>query len=277
MKTSNPTRDHAYTWSLFIPQRPHPLKAHEPNTTSLISKPRRLHQVWLHCPPHCSGQLVDVSPLSLLTSLNALNLDCSDVENGRQLANVAPLSVLVALETLHLVGCVKLTDVSPMSTLTSLKSLDLSWCDLLSDVAALSFLTSLTSLNLSWCDQLSDVAALSPHLFNKFELVLRPAKRCFTSIEPHLLGQLVLSCCQGSNISPLSSLISLTSLNLCGSGQLSDVAPLSFLTSLTNLSLGGCSQLRDVSPLLALTSLTILDLWRCDQLSDVSSLSYLLE
>ena len=75
----------------------------------------------------CSEQLVDVSPLSSLTSLNALylGLQC-DVDRYGQLADVSPLSSLVALETLHLVGCEQLIDVSPLSTLTSLTSLDMS-------------------------------------------------------------------------------------------------------------------------------------------------------
>ena len=54
----------------------------------------------------CSEQLVDVSPLSSLTSLNALYLDFTrrDWRHRGHLADVLPLSALVALETLHLVG-----------------------------------------------------------------------------------------------------------------------------------------------------------------------------
>ena len=51
----------------------------------------------------CSVQLVDVSPLSLLTSLNALYLGVDD-DQYSQLVDVSPFSALVALETLHVVG-----------------------------------------------------------------------------------------------------------------------------------------------------------------------------
>ena len=96
----------------------------------------------------CNAQLVYVSPLSPLTSLNALGC-IDDVGYHSQLVDVSPLSSLVALETLHLVGCVQLSDVSHLTTLTSLTSLNLRFCHQLSDVSPLSALTSLTSLDLS--------------------------------------------------------------------------------------------------------------------------------
>ena len=110
---------------------------------------------------NCSGQLVDVSPLSSLTLLNTLYIGFVHEDHYSQLADVSPLSALVALETLHLVGCEQLIDVSPLSTLTSLASLDMSRCGQLRNVSPLSTLTSLSSLHLSRCSQLSDVAPLS--------------------------------------------------------------------------------------------------------------------
>ena len=84
-------------------------------------------------PVACSLQLVDVSTVSLLTSLNCLVSVFArhDVNHRDQLPDVSPLSVLVALS-----GCEQLNYVSPLSTLTSLTSLDLSLCDQLSDVSS---------------------------------------------------------------------------------------------------------------------------------------------
>ena len=51
-------------------------------------------------PVRLSEYLIDVSPLSSLTSLNALYLGCGDnPELKSQLVNVSPLSSLVASET----------------------------------------------------------------------------------------------------------------------------------------------------------------------------------
>ena len=171
----------------------------------------------------CNEQLVDVSPLSSLTSLTALYLSCSEDGGQRQLVDVSFVSFLTSLaslnmpyriEELDLVGCEKLIDVSPLSSLTSLASLYMPYCSQLSEVSPLSSLTSLTSLNLAECDQLSDV-------------------------------------------SPLWSLTSLTSLDLSWCNQLNDVSPLSSLTSLITLNLWGCDQLSDASPLSSLAACTV--------------------
>ena len=70
----------------------------------------------------CNKELVEVSPLSSLTSLNALYVDFTrrDKQRRGQLFNVSSISSLAELETLHLVGCEHLIDVSPLSSLACL-------------------------------------------------------------------------------------------------------------------------------------------------------------
>ena len=198
----------------------------------------------------CSEQLVDVSPLSSLTSLTALylNFTRSGVRRRGHLADVSPLSVLVTLQTLHLAGCEQLNVLSPLSTLTSLISLDMSRCDQLNSVSPLSSLNSLTNLNLSNSYHMSDMSPLS----------------VLTRLTSLYLGE----CYQLSNISLLSTLTSLSSLNLGGSNELHDLSPLSSLITLTSLELYMYDQLSDVSPVSSLTSLTSLKLRGYDHLSD---------
>ena len=78
-----------------------------------------------------------------------------------------------------------------------------------------------------------------------------------------------------SDFSPLSNLTNLTSLTLINT-TISNLSPLSSLTSLTYLSLGGDDLSNsDLSPLTSLTSLTSLELF-VTKISDVSKLSSLI-
>ena len=86
------------------------------------------------------------------------------------------------------------------------------------------------------------------------------------------LTELHLDNNQISDLMPLSSLTSLTWLGF-DYNQISDLMPLSSLTSLTSLDLGN-NQIRDLSPLSSLTSLNELSLYN-NQISDLSSLSSL--
>ena len=150
-----------------------------------------LVKLWTLDLSDCSERLVDVSPLSSLTSLHMLYLGCGDnVGQYTQLVDVMPLSSLVALKTVHLVGC-GLIDVSPLSTLISLTSLDMSWCHQLSNVSPLSSLTSLTSLNLCRIYKLSDGSSMS----SLTSLTSLDLSLCFqlsdvSPVDPHLPDQL---------------------------------------------------------------------------------------
>ena len=71
------------------------------------------------------------------------------------------------------------------------------------------------------------------------------------------------SCDALQDVSVLSGLTGLTSLDLCRCKALQDVSGLSGLTGLTSLDLSGCKALQDVSVLSGLTGLTSLDLSMC--------------
>ena len=88
------------------------------------------------------------------------------------------------------------------------------------------------------------------------------------------LTSLNLSECK--DLTSLSGLKSLTTLNLGNCKEFTDLSPLSRLTSLTTLNLGDCSGLTDLSSLAGLTSLTTLvttlDVRYCDRPPDLSAL-----
>ena len=75
------------------------------------------------------------------------------------------------------------------------------------------------------------------------------------------------------DISPLSSLVNLTSLDLGYNYQLTDISPLSSLVNLKQLKLQGNS-ITDISPLSSLVNLTKLDL-SSNKIKDISTLSSL--
>ena len=74
------------------------------------------------------------------------------------------------------------------------------------------------------------------------------------------------------DISALSGLSSLTTLNLSGCKFLSDIRPLRDLTSLISLDLNGCESLSDISALSGLSSLTWLNLGLCTTLTEISAI-----
>ena len=76
-----------------------------------------------------------------------------------------------------------------------------------------------------------------------------------------------------TDVSVVSGLTHLTSLNLSGCESLTDVSALSWLTHLTSLDLSRCESLTDVSVVSGLTHLTSLDLGHCNWRTDVSVLS----
>ena len=73
-----------------------------------------------------------------------------------------------------------------------------------------------------------------------------------------------------SDISPVAGLTNLTSLDL-GHNQISDISPVAGLTNLTSLGLGG-NQISDISPVAGLTNLTILSLWE-NSISDITAVA----
>ncbi len=80
---------------------------------------------------------------------------------------------------------------------------------------------------------------------------------------------------QGTDLSPLSTLSSLTRLDLEGCPAISDLSPLSHLKSLQILNLSGCPMISDLLPLSSLPALQSLDLRRCWEIRDLAPLGQL--
>ena len=189
-----------------------------------------------------NNSIVDLTPLSGLTSLVNLNLGFN------QIGDLSPLSGLANLNTLDL-AVNQISDLSPLSGLANLASLQLG-SNQISDLGPLSGLTNLFNLFLA-SNQISDLSSLNG----------------LTS-----LLNLDLAFNQISNLSPLSGLTGLDRLIL-PSNQISDVSPLSGLTGLLYLDLDN-NQIADISPLGGLTGLIELDL-SVNGIDDVSPLATL--
>jgi Leucine-rich repeat (LRR) protein len=186
--------------------------------------------------------VIDISPLSNLTSLKSLHL------NNTKVVDLTPLENLISLEYLDLSNT-QISDINPLSGLISLESLYLSNTQI-SDISPISNLTSLDFLDLS-DTQIFNISSISRLIS---------------------LESLNLSNTQVFDFSPLSELTSLEYLYLSYT-RIGDVTPLSGLTSLKILYLN-YTPVVDLTPLSNLTSLRILFLGNT-KLADVTSLSNL--
>jgi internalin A len=91
------------------------------------------------------------------------------------------------------------------------------------------------------------------------------------------LQSLDLSDCRGvTDLSPLSELQGLQSLSMSRTG-VTDLSPLSRLQGLQTLNLSGCEGVTDLSPLFGLHGLHTLNLSRCESVTDLSPLAGLQE
>lgn len=177
---------------------------------------------------HCGNRPgIDLEPLSGLTQLQVLELDCLG------LRDISALAKLTKITELSLFGN-PISDVSPLAGLTTLSDLSL----IGAEVADLSPISSLTSLKYLIVDSnlVTDVSPLST------------------------LKQLIflsLSNNQISDLEPLSSLTALENLYLSGNG-ITDISPLASLGSLQTLDIAG-NQVTDISALSSLQALRYLD------------------
>ena len=207
------------------------------------------------------NQIVDLGPLSALTNLESLDL----VSN--QIVDLSPLSALTNLESMFL-DYNQIVDLSPLSALASLERLRLSFNGIV-DLSPLSSLTSLESLDLVY-NQIVDLSPLSA-LTNLEALYVED--NGIVDLSPlSSLTNLELLYLEDNGIvdlSPLSVLTSLESMYLDGNGIV-DLSPLSALTSLESLDLDG-NEIADVSPLAALTNLRTLSL-AANEIEDLSPL-----
>ena len=249
-----------------------------PVTLSEASALTRLDLTW--------HQIVDVSPLVLLTSLESLGLsenrivDVSPLASltrlkwlrlgNNEIAELSPLASLTRLEWLILREN-RIVDVSPLVSLISLEWLEL-WANEIVDVSPLASLANLKWLWVSG-NQIIDVSPLASLTNLKWlglggnQIVDVSPLASLTSLE-----WLALWTNEIVDVSPLASLTRLEELRL-GGNQIVDVSPLASLTRLEELRLGG-NEIVDVSPLASLTRLEHLELGG-NEIVDVSPLTSL--
>ena len=197
-------------------------------------------------------QIVDVSPLAALTSLEGLDLGYNEI------VDVSPLASLTDLKQLDLRKN-EIVDVSPLASLTDLKQLDLRKNEIV-DMSPLAALTGLERLNLSG-NPLVDVSPLAAlagldwlslgELYGRIVDVSPLA--ALTNLDTlHLHDNLLV------DVRPLAALSELDVLDL-SSNWIEDISSLAAITGLERLHLSG-NQIVDVSPLAALPGLKVLTL-----------------
>jgi internalin A len=196
-----------------------------------------------------SNTVGDLSPLSKLNNLQAL--DCGSTK-------VSDLTSLVNLTALQWLDC-RDTQVSDLDPLTNLTDLHTLICNN-TQVSDLAPLANLTSLQLLSCNN-TRVADLSP-LTNLADLELLNCS--FTKVADlsplENLTALQFLDCNFTKVSSLSYLGKLTSLHTlsCAYTRVSDLSPLTNLTSLKSLTCA-ISSVSDLSPLANLVTLQTLD------------------
>jgi len=92
------------------------------------------------------------------------------------------------------------------------------------------------------------------------------------------LTSLDISRCAGvTDLTPLSGLSNLTSLFISGCVGVTDLTPLKGLPNLTSLDISGCAGVTDLTPLSGLSKLIWLDLSGCERVVDLGALSGLVK
>ncbi|HSH75864.1 MAG TPA: leucine-rich repeat domain-containing protein, partial [Longimicrobiales bacterium] len=210
--------------------------------------------------------ITDLTGIQNFTSLETVLLAVNAI------TDVAPLSGLSALTILDL-DTNQITDVSPLAGLTGLEGLNLN-TNQIADVAPLAALSGLRDLSLSgYPGSIAPLAALS-NLEGLYMRTNQLADLNVVSSWPKLIWLDVAGAHTISDLSPLSGLSSLTSLDVThynGTGAVSDLTPIAGLTGLTYLSVGGHA-ITDLGPLEGLTNLGFLYLGHSAGLSDIQPL-----
>ena len=209
------------------------------------------------------GSRIDLSPLSVLSSLKELHLNSypsnedgymflSGMKELQKLAvpderlfDLSGFEYLENLETLYIMAC---GDLSPLGGCKKLKDLEISYIGDKVDLSAFSGISNLERLVFTGNGQIIDISGLYTHTKMKY---------------------LDMRWCEVSDISALSSMQELEELNLAGN-QITDISPLSSLNSLISLNLSS-NNISDITPLSSLDGLVYLNL-SANNVSDVSPL-----
>jgi Leucine-rich repeat (LRR) protein len=214
--------------------------------------------------------LFDLGQLAELKGLRFLNL-----RGCNRVTNLAPIAYLEKLISLNLEGCTAISDIEPTSELRELQSLDLTGCDQIEDLVPIARLDSLRYLSLKDCWKISDFGPLD-HLQDLKELYLQGcALKELTPLSPLVnLTSLDLShCAELKSLAPLWRLRQLEYLGLKACYNLEDVGAISQMPKLPMLALTGCGRLKDLRPIGSLHELRILILSHCIEIEELSPLS----
>ncbi len=212
--------------------------------------------------------LTDINILSSFTSLEELTL----IEN--QITDISPLSALTNLRLLDL-STNAITDIAPLSHTAALQSLNLANNDI-RDITPLAGLHQLTFLSLLSNESIATVAPLAG-LTNLETLILdnvRVGDEISALANKHELRELSMANTRLTDITPVSELTLLTSLNL-RDNDIVDLTPLSTLARLKTLNLQSNLHIASIQPLTGLIQLKDLDIQDVPVGSQVSALANL--
>lgn len=209
-----------------------------------------------------------------LQHLQSLSIDypCSEIPRvNLELLTNLPLTAL----SLNGVQHIDFDHIKQIRTLTKLTIIQ---CASMENVSGLEELVGLRSLTIRQCpqfDQLSYVAKLSSLTF----LEVNQCRNAYNWDLTPLSGLLNLTTLNinffknTSSILPLRTLTALVRLSMRDMVNLTDLSPLISLTHLRSLALGGCLRLSDTSPLAYIPSLRNLDLYKCSSITQLDFLS----
>ena len=209
-------------------------------------------------------ELVSLTGLEGLTSLRGLNLrDCEAIRS------LDHLSQCRRLGRLDVSGCSRVESLQPLRELHNLKYLDLVCCGQqilpngsvkrLRDFTPLEFLRSLKRLQLSGQPEFLDLNLLS----GLTELRYLFLSRSLGGGNPP----------SPTNLSGLSNLTQLTSLDLEGWENLADMGAVKGLVNLRSLTLKDCRSLEDLGPLEDHPELRAIGIRKCASLRDLGPLA----
>lgn len=174
-----------------------------------------------------------------------------ELQAGERLEPLAALGHITSLDMGY--TSLELDEVDNLRHLTRLKALDFRLHHNI-ELGVLRPLVNLERLSLSSVEALEDVSFLAS---------MRHLR--FLDISDTWVG----------DVTPLTELVGLSSLDVSACHEIVDIAPLRSLTELTTLRLNHCGSVTDLSPLAALAALTELDLLGCDRVDDLSPLATL--
>lgn len=203
---------------------------------------------------------MDVSALSVLVALTTLSLP-----RNMALTDLVPIAHCVRLTSLDLSYCSALTHVQPLSSLTRLRSLSLKDCCRIGDVSPLIHCTALTDLDLSYCTGLSGLPALG-ECRQLHDLCVVGCQVLSVTSFPTSLRHLDMSYTASSLPSAMSVLTQLDDLRLRSCHNLTELTVLSHLISMVSLEIETIPAIQSLAPLLSCTALTALHLRVCGDL-----------